>query len=54
MRQSQQKAYCKGCLAHWTHGVADGKYNNWCCRFGKPAKDIFNHCGNKNARLDPE
>lgn len=36
--------HCKGCVLHWTGGVADGKHNNWCCKYGRPARAIVNHC----------
>jgi len=43
---NRQKKYCKDCKSHWIHGIKDGKHDNWCCKFGKPAKIIIGHCKN--------
>jgi len=43
---NRQKAFCKDCRAHWVHGVKDGKHDNWCCKFGKPALQSIGHCKN--------
>lgn len=49
MKAKEQKKYCAKCTAHWIHGAKDGKHDNWCCRFGQPAKDVFRHCVNSNS-----
>lgn len=42
--KSKPPDHCRGCKAHWSKGIADGKHNNWCCFYGKPAPTAFNTC----------
>ena len=46
MSKLKQKIYCKGCKSHWTHGIKDGKHDNWCCKVGQPAKTAIGHYKN--------
>ena len=41
---------CKDCTFFHTGGIKDGKYDRWCCHFGKPAKYVLNHCKILNAK----
>lgn len=48
--KSSPPKHCKGCPSHWKHGLRDGKHNNWCCKFGKPALEAEAHCRNTNSK----
>lgn len=35
---------CKKCKLLSRHGIKDGKYNKWCCHYGKPSYKAISHC----------
>jgi hypothetical protein len=45
-----QKKHCKGCTAHWTHGIKDGSHDNWCTSYGKPAVEAIGQCKNEGTK----
>ena len=48
-------AHCKGCRHHHNAGhpkdsVHARKYNDWCCKYGKPAPATIGHCKLNNGK----
>lgn len=46
IKAKNQKKYCGNCGCHYTGGVKDGKYDNWCCKFSMSAAKAISHCVN--------
>ena len=51
--------HCKGCKLHHNAGwrqdqikkvSARAKYNDWCSKFGQPAKKVVGHCKTLSAK----
>ena len=45
----KQPEHCKGCVfwhkaGHPKDSTALAKYNNWCCKLGKPANKALGEC----------
>lgn len=35
---------CKTCRHFWTKGIKNGKYDRWCCKYGREASKAIGHC----------
>lgn len=49
---------CKGCARHHNAGhpkcspLYGSKYNDWCTRYGMPAKKALGHCKLNNGKVE--
>lgn len=56
MNKMKQPEHCKNCLSWHRAGHLDGtrlcgsKYDNWCCKLGKPAYSAVGECRLKHLK----